>query len=255
MLTLCIGGDYVIELFKKYKVLIFLGMLIIANITWYILKDRNDTTLSVNLAQQNSTAETWNQQGTRMNEETLTAVPLQTPLLPAEINLAKAPEPAVPVKVPVYICGEVLKPGVYYVDSAAIVNQVIEMSGGFTQKADKSSLNLAGLIEPNQKIYVPKIGEQIDKSSNSYDNKDKGSAAVSHASDTKVNTASASQVVNINTATQEELQTLSGIGEVKAKAIIEYRSTVGRFKTIDELLNVSGIGDKTFDKIKPFITI
>lgn len=153
-------------------------------------------------------------------------------------------------EVPIYICGEVNNPGVYYVSTHAIINDIIEKSGGFTDEANQMAINLASQIVPNEKIIVPKIGEEIDKLIDSYDNRER----IESSSVSPQATISQSTLINLNTATKEQLMTLNGIGEVKAAAIIAYRQEKGVFNSVDEIKNISGIGDKTFEKIKQFIT-
>lgn len=153
-------------------------------------------------------------------------------------------------EVPIYICGEVNNPGVYYVSTHAIINDIIEKSGGFTDEANQMAINLASQIVPNEKIIVPKIGEEIDKLIDSYDNRER----IESSSVSPQAAISQSTLINLNTATKEQLMTLNGIGEVKAAAIIAYRQEKGVFNSVDEIKNISGIGDKTFEKIKQFIT-
>ena len=153
-------------------------------------------------------------------------------------------------EVPIYICGEVKNPGVYYVSTHAIINDIIEKSGGFTDEANQMAINLASQIVPNEKIIVPKIGEEIDKLIDSYDNRER----IESSSVSPQATTSQSTLINLNTATKEQLMTLNGIGEVKAAAIIAYKQEKGMFNSVDEIKNISGIGDKTFEKIKQFIT-
>ena len=167
-----------------------------------------------------------------------------------ETNIEASPQVQVIEEVPIYICGAVKKPGVYFVPTNAIINDVVEKGGGFTEEADPVAINLASQIIPNEKIIVPKVGEEIDKSTDSYDNRERiESSSVSPQPYT-----SPVGAINLNTATKEQLMTLSGIGEVKAAAIIAYRQEKGVFSSIDELRNISGIGEKTFEKIKQFIT-
>lgn len=164
-------------------------------------------------------------------------------------------------EVPVYICGAIEKPGVYYVASTAIVNEVIKLGGGVTDEADETAINLASPIQPYQKIIVPKVGEEIDKSGDSYENRERTEMveAVPNGAIEKENqlvtyVKQETGFVNINTATKEELMTLNGIGGVKADSIITYRQENGGFGSIDEIMQISGIGEKTFEKIKQFIT-
>ena len=160
-------------------------------------------------------------------------------------------------QVPVYICGAVQTPGVYYVSQDAIINDVVEKCGGFTSDADIISINLASPILANEKIIIPKQGEKIDKFEDSYENRERietlpGSQLTSQSS--KVEPSDNNKLININTATKEQLMTLNGIGETKAEAIIVYRQENGEFKSIDEIMEISGIGEKTFEKLKQFIT-
>lgn len=145
--------------------------------------------------------------------------------------------------VPIYICGEVKHPDVYYIEEDALVKDVVKMAGGFTEAANKEYLNLASKVQANGKIVVPKVGEEIDKSLDSYDNSK------------SVNLEAHTAYININTASVEELQNLQGIGEKKANAIKDYREKIGGFKSIEELTEVPNIGDKTFENIKDIITV
>lgn len=145
--------------------------------------------------------------------------------------------------VPVYVCGEVENPDVYYLKENAIVKEVIAAAGGFTVEADKNAWNLALEIQKGEKIYVPKVGEQIDKTSNSYDNRE---------GDMKIPDTT-SQLININKATSQELSTLPGIGPAISQNIIDYRETNGDFKSLQDVNNVSRIGKTTIEKIKDYI--
>lgn len=142
------------------------------------------------------------------------------------------------VTVPIYICGQVSNPGVYYVDADDIINEAIVLAGGFTLEADTESINLARQIKSNEKIYVPKQGEEIDKTDYSYED-----------------IGNTSQLININYATVEELDTLPNIGKTRAQQIIDYRSSNGTFLVIEDIKNVPGIGEKIFESLKDFITI
>ncbi|MEG0352287.1 MAG: helix-hairpin-helix domain-containing protein [Cellulosilyticaceae bacterium] len=142
------------------------------------------------------------------------------------------------VTVPIYICGQVSNPGVYYVDADDIINEAIVLAGGFTLEADTESINLARQIKSNEKIYIPKQGEEIDKTDYSYED-----------------IGNTSQLININYATVEELDTLPNIGKTRAQQIIDYRSSNGTFLVIEDIKNVPGIGEKIFESLKDFITI
>ena len=141
----------------------------------------------------------------------------------------------------VYLSGEVESPGVYKLENEARLYQAIELAGGMTKNAQKEYLNLAETVYDGQQIYI--LSKKEYKKSQEQD------------TDIVQNTDSDNALININTATPEELQSLSGIGETRAKAIIEYREKNGKFQTIEDIKNVSGIGDSTFENIQNDITV
>ncbi|MGG1689686.1 helix-hairpin-helix domain-containing protein [Heyndrickxia ginsengihumi] len=144
--------------------------------------------------------------------------------------------------------GAVNKPGVYKLSSNERVQDAIQDAGGFKKDADQNQVNLAQKVQDEMVVYVPEVGENQlptvhSASSSSAAEKDESSLQ------------SRNNLVNINTADETELQTLTGIGPSKAAAIIEYREKNGFFKKVEDLKNVSGIGDKTFEKIQSSITV
>lgn len=141
-------------------------------------------------------------------------------------------------EVVVHVAGAVSAPGVYTLPADSRVDDAVRAAGA-TADADLSQLNLAQKLADGQKITVPAAGETPAPADN---------AAPSDSSQSGA-------LVNINTATQEELETLPSIGEVRAQAIIAYREEHGGFRTTDELMEVSGIGEKIFADISPHITV
>ena len=144
-------------------------------------------------------------------------------------------------KVTVDVKGAVVNPGVYTLKAGARVTDVIQEAGGMTEDADAKSVNLAASLSDEEVIYVANKDENVsvlDQTSTGQVS-DKGGQAVSK--DGKI---------NLNTATSEQLQTISGIGAKRAEDIIAYRESHGGFQSVDDLKNVSGIGDKTLDKIR-----
>ena len=129
--------------------------------------------------------------------------------------------------------GQVNFPGVYEVEEHLRVHDVIQLAGGFLEMANETAINLAQKISDEMVIYVPHLDEEINNTSTD---------AWSPSQDEKK--------VSLNQATTGELETLPGIGPSKAAAIIKYREEVGAFKSIDELTNVSGIGEKTLEKLR-----
>ncbi|WP_434063771.1 helix-hairpin-helix domain-containing protein [Priestia megaterium] len=140
------------------------------------------------------------------------------------------------------IKGAVQKPGVYQLPKDARVKDALAQAGGATKEADLRQLNLASKLQDEMAVYIPAAGEEIPTSS-----------PVSSISSS--GTSNDQPLVNINTANTDELQTLNGIGPSKASAIISYREENGLFQTVEDLGQVSGIGEKSLEKIKAQITV
>ena len=136
------------------------------------------------------------------------------------------------------ISGEVNKPGVYQFESGTRLYEVIDKAGGLTEHADKNGINQAEFVEDGQKIVIPTLnsGSGIGTGSNS-----SGSE-------------STNGLININTASKDQLMGITGVGEVIADRIIEYRES-SRFKSIEDIQNVKGIGSATYEKMKSEITV
>lgn len=142
--------------------------------------------------------------------------------------------------------GAVASPGVYRLKDGARVSQAIDAAGGLTAEADVTGLNRASKVTDGQKIYVPTVGEQ--QTALAAGGAEGGAATVSGA-------GTSSGLVNINTASAAELQTLSGIGPSMAQSIIDERTKNGAFASVDDLMRVSGIGEKKLAKIKDCICV
>lgn len=149
-------------------------------------------------------------------------------------------------KIYVHVVGEVKNPGVYEMSLGDRVFHAIEKAGGATENAELTSINLAEKLKDGEKIIVYKK-EMIN--SNNVTSKDNVSQDQERYFKSKNN------LININTASKEELETLPGIGKVLSQRIIDYRRTNGYFKSIDEIKKVSGIGEKRFEAIKDLITV
>lgn len=138
----------------------------------------------------------------------------------------------------VYICGEVKHPGVYKFSKDDRIVKAIKASGGLTSKASAESINQAEKMKDGQQITIPSKKQVTKKET------------------TDVNaTQSSSGKININTASVEELKTLSGIGELKANDIISYREEHGSFKSPEDIMKIQGIKEGIYNKIKDKITI
>ena len=151
--------------------------------------------------------------------------------------------------VSVYICGEVNNPGVYEVEAGSILNDVVMMAGGLTPQAASETIDLVYTIDANVSVYIPAQGqERVDSE---YIRAPEQTLWGNNAEDSGPDAAS---MVNINTASREQLMTLPGIGEVTADAIIEYREQ-NPFARIEDIMNVSGIGEAKFNSIRDFICV
>lgn len=139
----------------------------------------------------------------------------------------------------VHVCGEVNQPGVYCLPAGSRLYEAIEAAGGLKEGAAAESLNQAQEAKDGQQIYVPSIEKSLKEGVS-------GEGETAEASDGKI---------NLNTAAKEQLMTLTGIGEAKAAAIIRYREENGGFQSIEELMEVEGIKEGVFNKIKDQIKI
>jgi competence protein ComEA len=144
----------------------------------------------------------------------------------------------------VHVIGAVPRPGLYEFPKGARVQDAVEAAGGLLADADEDAINLAALLEDGQQLEIPfKAGAAPPPEAD--DSGEPPAASVSGAED----------LVNINTATLEELDTLPGIGPTTAQKIIDYREENGPFAQIEDIINVSGIGPATFENIKDLITV
>jgi competence protein ComEA len=139
--------------------------------------------------------------------------------------------------------GAVNMPGVYEAEADDRVIDMINKAGGLKESADEAKINFAIRVEDEMVIYVPEIGEETEVE------QENGMTTAMGGTDQK------DGKVNINTADDTELQTLTGIGPAKAAAIIDYREKNGPFKEIDDLKLISGIGEKSFEKLKEQIKV
>lgn len=156
-------------------------------------------------------------------------------------------------KIVVHITGEVNYPGVVVLKEGARVVDAIEAGGGETDKADLGSLNLAYMLSDGEKIYVPNKEETSQESQErEYITSAK---ADSEQSENGAKSTGTNLKININTAKQEELTQITGVGELTAKKIIEYRTQNGKFKSIEDIKNIPGIGDSKFSAMKEEITV
>ena len=154
-------------------------------------------------------------------------------------------------EITVYVSGEVNKSGVVTLKEGDRLAVAVEKLGGTAKKADLNNINLAIRVKDEEHYIIPKIGEAKQEDLKDVNNtKDIENAEIKNE-----NTAKDSSKININTATLEELDKLPGVGEATANKIISHREENGQFKTIEDIKNVNGIGDKKFEKMKELICV
>lgn len=142
-------------------------------------------------------------------------------------------------RIGVYISGEVKNTGVYYLKKDSRITDLINICGGLTEEADVSKINPAQKLNDSDKIIIPKKEENLNTES---------------IEDTNESDINVQEKININTATKDELTSLNGIGEATANKIINYRNK-NKFKEIEDIMNVPGIGEAKFNNIKDYICI
>lgn len=160
------------------------------------------------------------------------------PPLPEVTEPAEPEEPLLPEALFIDLKGQVTRPGVYEMKPGDRIVDLLAAAGGMTGDADDTHVNLAQLLTDEMIVYIPRDGEEIPVP--------QAKSAESAESGAKI---------NLNTADLNELQTLPGIGPAKAQAIITHRETAGLFTKPEEITNVSGIGEKTFENLKEFIEV
>ncbi len=196
--------------------------------------------------------------GEKLNEQSIT----EAEILPEDraseevITVAETPEPtAESADILVHVCGNVNSPGVYSLSPGSRIYEAVEMAGGFTEEADNSLINLADRLTDGMQIYVPALTEDENETARQYIRPAEGAPETGADLNTGTGSGNAGSRVNINTASKDELMTLSGVGESRADAIIAYRTENGSFASTEEIMNISGIKDGLFGKIKDKITV
>ncbi|MCQ4764617.1 helix-hairpin-helix domain-containing protein [Cloacibacillus evryensis] len=148
----------------------------------------------------------------------------------------------------VYVTGAVKKPGVYEVTPGARVYEALNAAGGFAANADQEAVNLAAKLEDGAQIKFLRKGERADPERSA-------SPPPAGSAQSGVSSSRQSEKININSASQAELESINGVGPKTAQAIIEYRSQNGSFARVEDIMNVKGIGPKKFESMKGRITV
>ena len=211
--------DY-LALLKKYKSVVALGAILVMAIGAFLVLQQKPEAKTTDFPTVSTT--TTSQEST---EETSPDSPESETIL-------------------VDVKGAVQSEGVYELPQTARVNDAIKAAGGFSDQADKKSVNLAQKLSDEAVVYVASQGENVSV------------VQPATSSPTAGNTGSENtEKINLNTATVADLTTISGIGEKRANDILAYRDSQGGFTSVDDLNNVSGIGDKTLENIRPYVTV
>jgi competence protein ComEA len=211
------------EWIKEHKYYILAGVILVAFLAYYAVTSVKPP---ITTAEKN----TWDE--SRENEEI--------------IDNEKEVEPAAePEEILVDVKGAVKKPGVYKAQTGERAIDLINKAGGLNERADSKGINFAMRVTDEMVLYIPSAGENIEgiQSTVSFSGGGDGDGGAN------------ADKVNLNRATQADLETLPGIGEAKALAIIEYRETNGPFKKIEDIMLISGFGEKTFEKLKDKIVV
>ena len=173
-----------------------------------------------------------------------------TPGMSEAVHATKTPVPTpAPKLLTVYVCGAVKAPGVYQLPEGSRLYEAILLAGGCTEDAEETYHNLARVLADGERIYIlsEKEVEELSLQERVNGESTSGESAGALPSEPKT--------VNLNTATLEQLTSLPGIGASRAESILEYRTKVGRFEAVEEIMNISGIGEAMFARIKDRITV
>lgn len=158
----------------------------------------------------------------------------------AKESLGGEPQEIQEEKIYIHVCGEVVSPGVYELAAGSRTFDAVTAAGGFTELAAGDYLNLAEILQDGEKVVVPDREMLKDPE---------------FLSEIQGGTGSDGALVNLNKADLSQLMTLPGIGEAKAKSIIKYREDIGFFKQIEDIMNISGIKESAFEKLKEYVTV
>lgn len=160
-----------------------------------------------------------------------------------------------PEEILVHISGCVKEEKVVTLKSGSRIQDAINSAGGLSKDADLTNINLAYILEDGEKIYIPKKGEELSQDSLIYSESSVGTDASVRSSSTHTSSSNKTTKININKAGQSELETIPGVGPSTALKIVNYREENGKFKSIEDIKNVSGIGDAKYEQMKEYITV
>ena len=184
----------------------------------------------------------------RPTQSPIEIAPVQATATPVPSPTAQPTNTPTPAPLRVYVTGAVVNSDVYILPPGSIIKDAIQAAGGFTPDAEPERINQALELKDQQQIHVPRMGQE-NPPPPVQGGQDKSNPV------NIPETVSAGEIININTATLEQLDTLPGIGPAIAERIIEYRESTGGFNSTGEITQVSGIGEATFAKIEDLITV
>lgn len=231
--------ETIIEKMKEYKILIGLSLIGLIIAGFFMINGQSSRRSNVaELAQETVTSSEAELEeistGTKKNSQKEKAEPQTSSSAESEF-------------LTVDVKGAVKNPGIYQLKKTSRINDAIQKAGGLTTDADSKSINLAQKLTDEAVVYVATVGENAASvSSNTGQSSTSGTSEVTSQKGNKV---------NLNTADLSELQTISGIGQKRAQDILDYREANGKFNSVDDLKNVSGVGAKTLEKLKEYVTV
>ncbi|WP_368399556.1 helix-hairpin-helix domain-containing protein [Streptococcus anginosus] len=231
--------ETIIEKMKEYKILIGLSLIGLIIAGFFMINGQSSRRSNVaELAQETVTSSEAELEeistGTKKNSQKEKAEPQTSSSAESEF-------------LTVDVKGAVKNPGIYQLKKTSRINDAIQKAGGLTTDADSKSINLAQKLTDEAVVYVATMGENAASvSSNTGQSSTSGTSEVASQKGNKV---------NLNTADLSELQTISGIGQKRAQDILDYREANGKFNSVDDLKNVSGVGAKTLEKLKEYVTV
>ncbi len=156
-------------------------------------------------------------------------------------------------KIVIHITGAVKKTGILVLPEGARIADAIDAASGHKESADLDEVNLAYVLQDGQKVYIPSKEDKVKLESKAYITSESGNNVIVQA--VNEDKKGGNGKVNINTATQSELESLPGVGEAIASRIIEYREQKGKFSKIEDLQNIKGIGDAKFNNMKEYVIV
>ncbi|WP_270206572.1 helix-hairpin-helix domain-containing protein [Streptococcus anginosus] len=227
--------ETIIEKMKEYKILIGLSLIGLIIAGFFMIDGQSSRQSNVaELAQETVTS------SGAESEEISTGTKKNSQKEKAEPQTSSSEESEF---LTVDVKGAVKNPGIYQLKKTSRINDAIQKAGGLTTDADSKSINLAQKLTDEAVVYVATMG---GVSSNTGQSSTSGTSEVASQKGNKV---------NLNTADLSELQTISGIGQKRAQDILDYREANGKFNSVDDLKNVSGVGAKTLEKLKEYVTV